>query len=100
MPKVKPTLPPESPLSYRLTKEEKDRYEGMSLDEIVVELASSSNNKVDIAGKLISGIKEQDATAWKAFQEILSRQGFGEEKELPISDERFKQIIKTAAEYL
>lgn len=81
-----------------LNKEELDSLKGKGLDEVLSILANSDSQKIAIASAIIHQLKTTgDPSAFKALLSSLERQGMSGEKELPISDERFIEIIKTVA---
>jgi len=75
-----------------------DKFEGKSFDEVLASLASTPEEMGLLATAILNSIKlTGDPSAFKILQATLERQGFSAEKELPISDERFIEIIKTFA---
>lgn len=75
-----------------------DKFEGKSFDEVISEMASTPEEMGLLATAILNSIKlSGDPSAFKILQASLERQGFSSEKELPITDERFREIIKVAA---
>lgn len=74
------------------------KYKGKSFDEVLALMANSDTEKIIMAAALLQQIKTSaDPSSLKVLLSALERQGFSNEKELPISDGRFKEIIKVAA---
>lgn len=92
----KSILPPEFTLTPSQLEEKRlkeEIYKGQKFEEVVASMADEK--KVDIARSIIQQITETgDPSATKLLQSILEKQGYSTEKELPISDERYYEIIK------
>lgn len=89
--------PPAIPISKLMTTEQIEEFSQKSMEEIFAELADQK--KIDIAGSILhSVINNNDPAAIKIMQTIMDRQGFDKDKTIPISDERFKEIIKIVAQ--
>lgn len=75
-----------------------DQFQGKNFDEIVATMTHTGNQAALIALALIHQAKTTgDPTILKAITAALERQGFGNEKELPISDGKFLEICKIFA---
>lgn len=73
-----------------------EQYKGKPFDEVLAIMANDDNEKVLMATSIIEQIKvTADPSSLKILLAALERQGFSNDKELPITDERFFQIIKT-----
>ncbi len=72
-----------------------ERFRDQPMEQILVEMADMK--KVEIAGGLVQAAIANDPSALKILQAILEKQGGGLEKELPITDVQFKEIIRIAA---
>ena len=78
-----------------------DKFEGKSFDEVLASMASTPEEMGLLATAILNSIKlTGDPSAFKILQATMERQGFSNERELPVSDERFKEIIKIAASRL
>lgn len=78
-----------------------DKFEGKSFDEVLSSMASTPEEMGLLATAILNSIKlTGDPSAFKILQATLERQGFSNEKELPISDEKYIEIIKTFASRL
>lgn len=83
-------------LKYEISKETLEKYQGKSFDEVLALMANSDTEKILMATSLLTQIKTSaDPSSIKILLAALERQGFSAEKELPISDERYYEIIKT-----
>lgn len=83
----------------QLTPEVIERYKGKSFDQVIAEMANSDSEKIMMAKSLLSQIKASaDPSSIKILLAALEKQGYTGEKELPISDARYKEILKTAAQ--
>jgi len=72
--------------------------DGKTLEEIMVEMVEM--RKTDIAGALVDAAITADPSALKVLQGIMDRFGGTIEKEIDISDEQFREIIRIAADEL
>ncbi len=80
----------------KLGDDEFDRLNALPFDQVIAEMADQK--KVDLALKLIEQIStDADPSALKILNSVLERQGVSLERELPISDDRFREIITFAA---
>ena len=78
-----------------------DKYADKTFDEVLSDMANTPEEKGLIAVGILNSIKlTGDPSALKILQTVLDKQGLGVEKEIPISDEKFKEIIKTASRRL
>ena len=67
-----------------------------SLEEVVALFAEEQKGK--LAQAIVNSIViDNDTSALKILQTIMDKQGLGTNKELPITDARYKEIIQTAA---
>ena len=78
----------------RISPLDLEKYKDKTMEEILVDLADSS--KTSIAGAILAGAQAADPSALKILQTIMERQGGGLQKELPISNAQFKEIIRIA----
>lgn len=75
-----------------------EQFHGKPLDEILVLMSHDGNQAALIAASIIEQIKTTgDQGSVKTLLAALERQGFAADKEIPISDERYKEIIKVVA---
>lgn len=82
--------------SMDLPKDYGRQFDGKSLDEVMATMAN--DQKIELAAAVLNQIRTTgDPTSLRILQAALERQGFAAEKELPITDARFKEIIRTAA---
>ena len=73
-----------------------DRFSDKPFDEVLATMANEEKGL--IATAILNSIKlTGDASSFKILQASLERQGFSTEKELPISDARYFEIIKIFA---
>ena len=73
-----------------------EQFEGKQFDEVLAVMADQE--KELLAAAVIRQIKSTaDPSSMKILLAALEKQGFSSEKEIPISDERFKEIIRVAA---
>lgn len=78
-----------------------DKYKGKGLEQVLAEMANDPVETVSIATALLESIKTTgDPSSLKLVLAALEKQGFSGEKELPISDERYFEIIKTFSRLL
>jgi len=85
-------------MKSEMSQETLDKYKGKSFDEVLAMMANSDTEKILMATSLLHQIKTSaDPSSIKILLAALERQGFTSEKEIPISDEWYKEIIKTAA---
>lgn len=79
--------------------EEIEKYKDMEFDEVLATMANQ--NKALLAKSIIEQInKTGDPTAFKLLQISLDRVGGLIDKELPVSNEKFEEIIRIAASRL
>jgi hypothetical protein len=93
-----PKKVPDVPLvdSARIPPGYFDRFIDKPFDEVIATMANE--DKGLIATAIINSIKKTgDASSFKILQNSLERQGFSTDKELPITDERYFEIIKVFA---
>jgi len=78
-----------------------EQFKGKTFDEVLAMMANDETQKAQMASAIITQIKTTgDPSSLKILQASLERQGFSNQKELPISDARFIEIIKTIAREL
>ena len=76
----------------------KEVFDDKSMEEIMVDMVDM--NKIDIAGGLIHAAKSSDPSALKILQGIMDRFGGSLEKDIDLTDEQFKEIIRIGAQEL
>ena len=69
-----------------------------SFDQVLLEKAD--DNKFELAFSIIKNAKEGDASALKIVQSAMETSKFQQEDKLKISKEKFREIIKLAADRL
>ena len=73
-----------------------NRFSDKPFDEVLATMANEEKGL--IATAILNSIKlTGDASSFKILQASLERQGFSTEKELPITDARYFEIIKVFA---
>ena len=88
---------PFNPLK-RMTAEDQAKYANKTMEEIFIDMADK--DKGGIAASILNGVMANDPTALKIMQNIMDRQGGGLQKELPINDHQYKEIVKIAYQEL
>jgi hypothetical protein len=95
-PRKRAKTAPKMTLEDDMHPEVLDKFKDKSFEEVLATMANE--NKASMAASIITQIQQTgDPTAFKILQGVLERQGYSLNNELPISDERFKNLVKVFA---